>query len=175
MPESMGGADLDSVSLVAVNEALKRTAVPFTFPPDSPNLHMMMQTANDEQQKISGPVCERQNDFRHRYLEPQVATRLHMRTRAVRDGDDWSSMVGRWVSNKNADFSILMAVTDPDKGARGGITAFLLDKGTPGFEVAREIDVGRIALTKWSSKTAAFPTHRCLARSGRVSRQCSFD
>jgi acyl-CoA dehydrogenase len=64
-----------------------------------------------------------------------------MRTRAVKDGDDWV-INGRkiWVSRiKNADFSILMAVTDPDKGARGGITAFLLDKGTPGFEVAREI------------------------------------
>ena len=32
-----------------------------------------------------------------------------------------------------------MAVTDPDKGARGGITAFIVDKGTAGFNVEREI------------------------------------
>ena len=49
VPESIGGADLDSVSLVAVNEALRHTVVPFTFPPDSPNLHMLMATVNDEQ------------------------------------------------------------------------------------------------------------------------------
>ena len=48
VPEELGGANLDSVSLVIVNEALKRTAVPFTFPPDSPNLHMLLAVANEE-------------------------------------------------------------------------------------------------------------------------------
>ena len=32
-----------------------------------------------------------------------------------------------------------MAASDPEKGARGGITAFIVDKGTPGFEIEREI------------------------------------
>lgn len=32
---------------------------------------------------------------------------------------------------------MIMAVTDPAKRARGGITAFLVDKGTPGFKVTR--------------------------------------
>jgi alkylation response protein AidB-like acyl-CoA dehydrogenase len=32
-----------------------------------------------------------------------------------------------------------MAVTDPAKGKRGGITAFLVDKGTPGLEITRGI------------------------------------
>ena len=32
-----------------------------------------------------------------------------------------------------------MAVTDPERGARGGITAFLVDKGTPGLVIARAI------------------------------------
>jgi alkylation response protein AidB-like acyl-CoA dehydrogenase len=36
-----------------------------------------------------------------------------------------------------ADFAVVFAVTDPEKGARGGITAFVVDKGTPGFEVTR--------------------------------------
>jgi acyl-CoA dehydrogenase len=64
-----------------------------------------------------------------------------MQTRAVRDGGDWV-INGRkiWVSRvPSADFSILMAATDPSLGARGGITAFIVDKGTPGFEVEREI------------------------------------
>ena len=32
-----------------------------------------------------------------------------------------------------------MAVTDKEKRARGGISAFLVDKGTPGFNVLRRI------------------------------------
>ena len=62
-----------------------------------------------------------------------------MTTRAVRDGDDWV-INGRkiWISRAaEADFTILMAVTDKEKGARGGISAFLVDKGTPGFNVLR--------------------------------------
>jgi acyl-CoA dehydrogenase len=64
-----------------------------------------------------------------------------MATRAVKDGDSWV-INGRkiWISNAaEADFTILMAVTDKSKGARGGISAFLVDKGTPGFNVLRRI------------------------------------
>jgi acyl-CoA dehydrogenase len=32
-----------------------------------------------------------------------------------------------------------MALTDPAKKARGGITAFVVEKGTPGFIIGREI------------------------------------
>ena len=55
-------------------------------------------------------------------------------------------VVGGWVLNgrkhyingaHDADFVLVMAVTDPEKRARGGITAFLLDQGTPGFNVTR--------------------------------------
>jgi len=64
-----------------------------------------------------------------------------MKTAAVREGDEWV-INGRkiWVSNvPKSDFIVLMAVTDPGKGARGGITAFIVDKGTPGFIIEREI------------------------------------
>jgi acyl-CoA dehydrogenase len=53
---------------------------------------------------------------------------------------------GGWVLNgrkhyingaDGADFVLVMAVTDAQKRARGGITAFLVDKGTPGFGVTR--------------------------------------
>jgi acyl-CoA dehydrogenase len=64
-----------------------------------------------------------------------------MKTRAVRDGDDWV-INGRkiWISRaEEADFTILMAITDPKKRARGGMSAFLVDRDTPGFEVLRRI------------------------------------
>ncbi len=142
-PEEFGGADLPAVALVAVNEELGRTVVPFTFPPDSPNLHMLKAVANEMQRK--------------RYLEPYAAGTAKsaiaisepgaggdpagMMTRARKDGDHWV-INGRkiWISRvAHADFTIVMALTDPEKRARGGITAFIVEKGTPGFIIEREI------------------------------------
>jgi acyl-CoA dehydrogenase len=64
-----------------------------------------------------------------------------MTTRAVREGEDWV-INGRkiWTSRAaEADFTIVMAVSDKKKGARGGMSAYLVDKGTPGFNVLRRI------------------------------------
>ncbi len=45
-----------------------------------------------------------------------------------------------WISRaRDADFTIVMAVTDKEKRARGGMSAFLVDKDTPGFNVLRAI------------------------------------
>ena len=40
---NIGGANLPLLALVGVYEEQGRTAVPFIFPPDSPNLHMLMR------------------------------------------------------------------------------------------------------------------------------------
>ncbi len=65
-----------------------------------------------------------------------------IRTRAVRDGDHWV-INGTKTFNTNgsfADIATVMAVTDPTLGARGGITAFIIETDTPGFEVGRHED-----------------------------------
>jgi acyl-CoA dehydrogenase len=62
-----------------------------------------------------------------------------MRTRAEKRGDGWV-LNGRkhYISGGHvADVVMVMAVTDSVKRARGGITAFLVDRGTPGFSVTR--------------------------------------
>lgn len=62
-----------------------------------------------------------------------------MRTRAEKVEGGWR-LNGRkhWISGAHvADVVMIMAVNDPAKRARGGITAFLIDKGTPGFQVTR--------------------------------------
>jgi acyl-CoA dehydrogenase len=62
-----------------------------------------------------------------------------IRTRAERVDGGWK-INGRkhWISGGHAaDVIMVMAVTDPEKRARGGIGAFLVEKGTPGFEVTR--------------------------------------
>ena len=57
--------------------------------------------------------------------------------RRIPDGEVGGRKI--WISNaKNADFVIVMArVGDGDR--RGGITSFIVDKGTPGFILEREI------------------------------------
>ncbi len=62
-----------------------------------------------------------------------------MRTRAVRDGDDWViTGTKQWITNAPyADYAMVFAVTDEEKARsrRGGITGFLLPTNTPGFAV----------------------------------------
>ena len=65
-----------------------------------------------------------------------------IRTRAVRDGDHWV-INGSKTFNTNgsfADIATVMAVTDPTLGARGGITAFIVEADSPGYEVGRHED-----------------------------------
>lgn len=142
-PEEMGGAGLPASVMMGVHEQLKRTITPFIFPPDSPNLHMLMAVASPEQKaKYMEPYARGEMKSCIGISEPQAGgDPAQMRTRARREGDEWV-INGRkiWVSNvPKADFIILMAVTDPERGARGGITAFIVDKDTPGFAIEREI------------------------------------
>jgi acyl-CoA dehydrogenase len=142
-PEDVGGANLPAVAMIAVNEHLGRTVTPYTLPPDSPNLRMLAATVTDRQREAYlAPYVRGETVSAIGISEPGAGgDPSAMITRAQRDGDDWL-INGRkiWISRaKDADFTILMAVTDKEKGARGGISAFLIDKGTPGFNVLRAI------------------------------------
>jgi acyl-CoA dehydrogenase len=142
-PAEMGGAALPARVMLAIHERLARTITPFQFPPDSPNLHMLDAVASPEQRvKYLEPYALGRAKSAMAISEPDAGSDpAAMRTRAVRDGDHWV-INGRkiWVSRvPSADFTILMAVTDPALGARGGMTAFLVDRDTPGFVVEREI------------------------------------
>ncbi len=57
-PEDVGGVDLPNVAMVGVEEEIGRTITPYTLPPDSPNLRMLMATVNERQKAL--------------YLEPYV-------------------------------------------------------------------------------------------------------
>jgi acyl-CoA dehydrogenase len=142
-PEDVGGVDLPNVAMIGVNEALGRTVTPYTLPPDSPNLRMLQATVTPRQREAYlAPYVRGETISAIGISEPGAgADPAGMTTRAVRDGEDWV-INGRkiWISRAaDADFTILMAVSDREKGARGGISAFLIDKGTPGFNVLRRI------------------------------------
>ncbi len=142
-PEEMGGVALSTPVMMAIEEKLKGTVTPFIFPPDSPNLHMLEAVASPEQRyKYMEPYAQGEMRSCIAISEPGAGgDPAQMKTRAVREGDEWV-INGRkvWVSNvPSSDFIILMAVTDPGKGARGGITAFIVERDTPGFIIEREI------------------------------------
>ena len=62
-----------------------------------------------------------------------------MRTRAVRDGDEWViDGTKNWITNLGvADFYICFAVTDPEQGHSRGISAFVVEADRPGFAVGK--------------------------------------
>ncbi len=142
VPEEYGGSNLPYVALVGVYEEQARTCVPFTFPPDSPNLHMLIAVANDEQkQKYLDPYARGEIGSAIAISEPGAGgDPAGMTTRAVRDGDDWV-INGRkiWVSRvPQSAFTIVMARTGEGK-RHEGVTAFIVERGTKGFIIEREI------------------------------------
>jgi alkylation response protein AidB-like acyl-CoA dehydrogenase len=142
-PVQDGGMGMPHVALVAVNESLGSTVAKYTLPPDSPNLQMLAATVNDRQREAYlAPYARGETVSAIGISEPGAGSDpAGMQTRAVRDGDDWI-INGRktWITRAaEADFTILMAITDAEKRVRGGMSAFLVDRDTPGFNVLRRI------------------------------------
>jgi acyl-CoA dehydrogenase len=91
---------------------------------------------------------------RERYLDPVLAGEkltcfaqtepdagsdpAAMRTRAVRHGDRYIiNGTKRFITHaEKADFAQVIACTDPAKGARGGISCFLVDMDSPGLTIS---------------------------------------
>ena len=142
VPEEFGGANLPLLSLAAAEEEMGRACVPFLIPPDSPNLHMMLAVATPMQrEKYLAPYATGEMRSAVAISEPGAGgDPAGMITRAVREGDQWV-INGRkiWVSNiPRADFIILMARTGEGK-RQDGISAFIVEKGTKGYIIEREI------------------------------------
>ncbi|WP_074447173.1 acyl-CoA dehydrogenase family protein [Rhodococcus qingshengii] len=74
--------------------------------------------------------------------EPGTGSDLQgIKTRAVRDGDDWILNGSKTfiTDGINADIVIVVACTDPDIGAQG-FSLFFVERGMPGFERGRNLD-----------------------------------
>lgn len=68
--------------------------------------------------------------------EPEAGSdATQQKTTAVLDGDHWViNGIKNWITNgESADYYIVMTQTDKEKKHKG-ITAFIIEKGTPGFE-----------------------------------------
>jgi alkylation response protein AidB-like acyl-CoA dehydrogenase len=75
--------------------------------------------------------------------EPEAGSdAASIKCRARRDGNEWVLSGSKiFITNGSiADTIIALAVTDPDAGPGQGISAFIVERDTPGFSVGRDLD-----------------------------------
>ena len=144
VPEEWGGAGLDTVSYVLAMEEISRVDA---------SVGVIMSVNNSL-------VCYGINQYgtqdqKERYLrdlatgkklgafalsEPEAGSDAsNQRTTATRDGDCYVlNGTKNWITNgSTADLVLVMAATDKSKGPKG-ISTFIVEKGTPGFAVAKK-------------------------------------
>jgi (R)-benzylsuccinyl-CoA dehydrogenase len=139
VPEEYGGQNLGMLAKAVVIEEMKYSITPFILPPDSPNLWMLRETCKGDQvQKYLLPYASGDKKSAIAISEPGAGSDpAGMKTRAEYRNGKWVLNGQKiWISHaRHADFIIVMAVTDPEKGTRGGMTAFLVDKDTRGMSI----------------------------------------
>ena len=138
VPTEYGGGGMGALGHVVLDEEVQRSIVhlPVAYVPV-----MMYGSATPEQlEKYLLPCVRGEKGYAFGQTEPQAGSDPGgmMQTRAVRDGDDWIiNGTKMFISGAaSADFILLQAVTDEEKRQRGGITMFIIDKGTPGVSFA---------------------------------------
>jgi acyl-CoA dehydrogenase len=144
MPSEFGGGEFDLPTYCLVLEELSRSHRIFTLMLDAtsglnPIAIARFGTTAQKEKYLSG-LCNGTKHASFALTEPDAGSDAQaIKTRAEKRGDDWV-LNGRkhYISGAHqADVVLVMAVNDSEKRARGGITAFLVDKGTPGFNVTR--------------------------------------
>jgi alkylation response protein AidB-like acyl-CoA dehydrogenase len=145
VPETHAGAGASFFHSVLAVEALSRV---------DPSVGVLVDVQNTL--VINAILRWGSEQIKHRYL-PKLASSVigayclseagsgsdafALSTRAVERGEGYA-ITGRklWITNGNeADLFIVFANVNPDAGYRG-ITAFLVDRGTPGFAVGKKED-----------------------------------
>jgi acyl-CoA dehydrogenase len=128
-PEEYGGMGLGSLMAALIEIELGRTFVPFKFGGDADNI---LFHANDEQKKAYlEPTISGEKYSCFAITEPGAGSDArNIRTSAVRDGDEWVINGEKTfiTGGDYADFCLVFAVTDKEKGADGGVTCFLVDR-----------------------------------------------
>jgi len=139
VPEEFDGQGLGALVKCIVMEELRYSIVPFTLPPDSPNLYFLKESCRGSQiERYLLPYSRGEKKSCLALSEAAAGSdAAGIKTRAERRDGKWVLNGEKmWISNaRSADFMIVIAVTDPAKGTRGGMTAFLVDKGTAGVSV----------------------------------------
>lgn len=146
MPETYGGAGLDLMTSGLVLQAFSRWnhALGLSWVAhENLCLHNILRNANEDQKRKYLPgLCKGTLIGALGLTEPGAGSDAlgSMRTTARRDGADYVLNGSKlYITNGPvADVLLVYAKTDRDKGAQG-ISAFIVEKDTPGFRVAQKL------------------------------------
>ncbi|TQS30372.1 acyl-CoA dehydrogenase family protein [Microbispora sp. KK1-11] len=128
-PEEYGGAALGPVMSAIIAMEMGRTFVPFSFGGSADNI--LYAGTEEQKRRYLIPTIEGERRSCFAITEPGAGSDArNIRTRAVKDGGDWIINGEKtFITGGNeADFVMVFAVTDPDRGANGGVTCFLADR-----------------------------------------------
>ncbi len=144
----LGGQGFGQVKLGLMHEILGTSPVaPLMFgnaAPDSGNSEILAMAGTAEQkERYLHPLLAGDLKSAFSMTEPDTAGSdpTLLATRATKDGDHWVINGRKWFSSNGsiADFLIVMAVTDPDARAHQRASMFIVDAGTPGVDVIRDV------------------------------------
>ncbi len=146
----LGGQGYGQLKLALMNEILGRSSwAPIVFgcaAPDTGNAEIIAHYGTPEQkERWLRPLLEGEVFSCYSMTEPQGGSDPTMiRTRAVRDGDEWVITGEKFYSSnlRTSSFIIVMAVTDPDVSPYRGMSMFLVPGDAPGIEVLANIGLG---------------------------------
>jgi butyryl-CoA dehydrogenase len=144
LPESEGGAGFDHIAYSIVIEEISRccasTGVILSVQ-NSLYCDPIHRFGTDEQKKkFLLPFARGEKIGCYALTEPQAGSNAAaLQTRAVKSGDKYViNGTKAWITNGGAaDAAIVYVNTDPPKGEKG-ITALVVERGTPGFKVGKE-------------------------------------
>ena len=149
IPEEFGGSGADIVSTCLALEALAEGGHDGGLGL-SVGAHITIGTVpiwlhgTDEQKvKYLPKLCSGEFIGAMAITEPEAGSDAGaIKCTARRDGDEWVINGSKiFITNGSiADTVIVIAVTDADAGPGQGVSAFIVEKGTPGFSVGRDLD-----------------------------------
>ena len=144
-PEELGGAGMGYVEYVLAVEELSRVDGSIGIIVASHNSlctnHIMIAGDDAQRKKWVTKLAAGEWLGAWGLTEPGSGSDAGgMRTTAVRRGDGWVLNGSKnFITNGTyADCALVLAVTDRAKGTRGGISAFLVERGTKGFRSGKK-------------------------------------
>lgn len=143
-PEKYGGAGLGYVEYVIAIEELSRVdgSVGITVAAHNSlcTNHLYKFGSEEQKQKFVVPLAQGKKLGSWSLTEPEAGSDAGgTRTSAARHGQDWVLNGAKTFTTNGhyADVCVAMAVTDKEKAAHG-ISAFVVEKGTPGFKPGKK-------------------------------------
>jgi acyl-CoA dehydrogenase len=147
IPEAYGGMGVSCLGHLVVQEELGRAHSAFNMLISGNNgigvMGLVLEGSEAQKQKWLPRIASGEWIAAFALTEPGAGSDAQaIQTRAVKDGDRYVlNGTKHYISRGDvAHLTTVFALTDSQAKAHGGITAFVVEKGTPGFRVARVQD-----------------------------------